>query len=108
MKFYDNIPDMECLAGDTLPTFNISVDADSISGCSMQVIVARSNNPNTAVLCKDCTSTDGGFEVQLTSDDTSGLISDMYDIHFRLIDADGKSYRKLYGKLWVTAAAEGQ
>ena len=45
--------------------------------------------------------------MQLTSDDTSGLISDMYDIHFRLIDADGKSYRKLYGKLWVTAAAEG-
>ena len=53
MKFYDNIPDMECLAGDTLPTFNISVDADSISGCSMQVIVARSNNPKRRYIGAD-------------------------------------------------------
>ena len=30
--FYDKMPDMECLAGDTLPTFTISVDADSLSG----------------------------------------------------------------------------
>ena len=107
MKFYNKIPDMECLAGDTFPVFNVKIDADDLSGCSMQIIVALSNDPNNAVICKECTVIEGGFSVQLTSDDTAGLISDMYDIHFRLIDSEGQSYRKLAGKLWVTAAAEG-
>lgn len=104
--FYDKMPDMECLAGDTLPTFTVSVDADSLSGSSMQLIIADENNPTKAVVCKECTAVDGEFCVTLDSSDTD-LPDKVYDIHFRFIGADGLSRRKLSGKLYVRAAAHG-
>lgn len=104
--FYDKMPDMECLAGDTLPTFTISVDADSLSGSSMQLIIADENNPTEAVVCKECTAVDGGFCVTLDSSDTD-LPDKVYDIHFRFIGADGYSRRKLSGKIYIRAAAHG-
>lgn len=108
--FYDKMPDMECLSGDTLPEFEVDVEVDSggsLSGCSMQVIVARSDEPQTAVICKSCEQTESGFAVTLTSEDTSRLGEYSYDIHFRLIDPDGNSYRKLFGRLYVHTAARG-
>lgn len=104
--FYNKMPDMECLAGDTLPTFTISVDADSLSGGSMQLIIADENNPTEAVVCKECTAVAGGFCVTLDSSDTN-LPDKVYDIHFRFIGADGCSRRKLSGKLHIRAAAHG-
>ena len=108
MYFYDKIPDMECLAGDTLPVFTVTVDTSiSLSGCRMQLILANHNSPETAVLVKECTRAgDNTFQVQLTSEDTQ-LIEDIYDLHFRFIDSAGISSRKLKGTLYIRAAAEG-
>lgn len=108
MKFYNKLPDMECIAGDTLPTFTISVSSeDELTGCSMQVILARCTSPDISAICKDCTLVDESFRVQLTSDDTGTLSEGAYDIHFRFIGANGLSYRKLIGKLYVHSAAHG-
>lgn len=108
MIFYDKLPDMECLSGDTLPDFTISVDSEgSLEGCRMQLILANSHTPDICAVCKDCTLTDDGFTVQLDSSDTKKLAEDTYDIHFRLITPDGKSYRKLSGSLYVHTSAQG-
>lgn len=108
MIFYDKFPDMECLSGDTLPDFTISVDSEgSLAGCKMQLILANSHTPDICAVCKECTLTDDGFTVQLDSFDTKKLAEDTYDIHLRLITPDGKSYRKLSGSLYVHTAAQG-
>lgn len=41
IKFYDKLPDMECLSGDTLGTFRINPLSGNFSGCRMQIIVVR-------------------------------------------------------------------
>lgn len=108
MKLYDKLPDMECLAGDTLPTFVVSVESGEIIGCRMQVILARTTDLSSEVLCKECTPESGGFSVTLTSEDTEPLAEGMYHIHFRLIGADGMSRRKLSGLFYVHSAAKGE
>lgn len=108
MTFYDKLPDMECLSGDTLPDFTISVESeDSLAGCRMQLILAKSNTPDICVVCKECSLIECGFRVQLDSNDTRKLTEGTYDIHFRLITPDGVSYRKLAGSLYVHTAAQG-
>ncbi len=111
IDFYDKLPDMRCIAGDTLPTFVVSVDADSLTGCRMQLIVAKSSDPTTAVICKECelVEVDGEecFAVTLTSEDTGTLSEGIYILHFRFIGADGLDYRKLCGQMYVSAAAKG-
>jgi hypothetical protein len=109
MKFYKKLPDMECIVGDTLPEFNIFVDGEtSLSGCTMQLILADSKAPETAVICKECTAISGGFKVILTSEDTSNLTGGtVYFMHFRLIK-NGQSYRKLFGCLTAKTVPEGE
>lgn len=108
MIFYDKLPDMECLSGDTLPDFTISVESyDSLEGCRMQLILAKFNTPDVCALCKECDAIEGGFTVQLDSSDTSKLSEGAYDAHFRLLTPDGRSYRKLFGSLYVHTAAQG-
>lgn len=108
MIFFDKLPDMECLSGDTLPDFIISVESeDSLEGCRMQLILADSHTPNICAVCKECALTDDGFRVRLDSSDTKKLAEETYNIHFRLITPDGRSYRKLSGSLYVHTAAQG-
>lgn len=107
MKFYDKLPDMECLSGDTLGTFRINPKTGNFSGCRMQMIIARHDSPGFSEICKECTFEDGGFSVQLTSEDTEELREGTHFIHFRLIDSSGLSYRKLAGRLYVHQAAGG-
>ena len=97
LRFYEELPDMECLSGDTLPAFTIGVDTDT-TGCSMQLILAERDGDQ--VVYNDCTQVDGGFSVQLTSAETTGL-SGVYELHFCMTDADGLCYRKLAGTLIV-------
>lgn len=106
MKFYSKIQDMECLSGDTLPAFHVQVEADGLTGCTMQIVLAESHPPGTVVLTKDCTAEAGGFAVQLTSEDTSSLTEGTYIIHFKLVK-DGLSYKKLVGRLYVHSVAGG-
>lgn len=109
-SFYDRLPDMECLAGDTLPSFEIEVESDTavnLSECTMQIIVSRSDEPNIAAICKECTPNATGFSVTLTSSDTIKLMEHKYDVHFRLVDTEGNSYRKLFGTLYVHSVPGG-
>lgn len=107
MIFYDKFPDMECLSGDTLPDFTISVESgDSLESCRMQLILAKVNTPDVCAVCKECDLVEGSFTVQLDSSDTSKLSEGAYDMHFNLISPDGKSYRKLFGSLYVHTAAQ--
>lgn len=107
MRFYNKLPDMECLSGDTLPAFHVKVEGAELSKLSMQVILADSRSPNVAVLSKECTATSDGFTVQLTSEDTSRLTEGTYIIHFRL-DENGLSMRKLVGELYVHSVPIGK
>ena len=108
MKYYDELPEMECLAGDTLPLFHISPKTGSFDGCRMELVIAGEKTPTTPLICKECKADSTGFNVRLTSEDTSLLAEGCYDLHFRLIGREGLSYRKLAGKLVVHKAAEGE
>jgi hypothetical protein len=107
-NLYDTIPELKCIQGDTLPAFNVTVTgASSLSGCTMLLIMSRHSPPNTAVLTKSCPLSDDTFSVVLDSTDTASLVEDLYDIHFRLVDPQGLSHRKLCGQLYVSAVPQG-
>ena len=106
-SFFDRLPDMECLSGDTLGTFCISPKDGSFLGCRMQVIVANCRSPKVISICRECALSQGIFRVTLTSEDTKSLGEGVYTLHFRLIDSAGLSYRKLAGKLLVHQVADG-
>lgn len=108
MKYFDSLPDMECLSGDTLPEFHISPKTGNFDGCGMELILSKEKSPATAVVCKKCTSDVDGFKVQLTSYDTENLIAGDYMLHFRMVDVKGLSHRKLVGRLHVIKAAKGE
>ncbi|MDE7121358.1 MAG: hypothetical protein K2O42_04270 [Oscillospiraceae bacterium] len=95
---------MECLQGDTLETFQIQVD--DADDCTMQIILEDKKLLGTAKLTKNCTFSEGCFQVQLTSDDTADLHRTYY-MHFSLKDTSGLSYRKLTGILIVRRTAQG-
>ena len=107
ITLYDKLPDMECLSGDSIGTFRISPKSGSFDGCRMQIIVARRDSPLSAVICKECTMDSDGFAIQLTSEETSRLTEGTHVIHFRLVDGNGLSYRKLAGYLYVHQTAQG-
>lgn len=110
MKIYKELPPLECLAGDTIGPMNVAVQNDgeavNVSGLSMRLIVAKKHNPSIAVFAKECTNTDSGFSVALTSADTAGW-NGAYLIHFALCDAEGLVYRKLAGTLHVYPVPKG-
>lgn len=106
-SFFDRLPDMECLRGDTLGNFVISADTGSFDGCRMQVIVARKDAPEVALICKECELSGGEFHVLISSSDTAELREGTHAVHFRLIDENGLSYRKLAGNLYVYRTASG-
>ena len=107
IRFYDKIQTMECLQGDTLDEFIIHVDDfDSLDGCTMQVILEDQKLLGTAKKIKDCVLSDDCFKVQLTSEDTS-ILNGVYNMHFRMKDANGLSHRKLYGVLIVKRTVQG-
>lgn len=106
LTFYDEIPDMRMIAGDTLPVFNIAVDTSGVENCTMHCIVTKSGDTSTADICKECFATQTGFAVQLTSSDTSRLSEGIHTIIFKL-SAGGCDYIKLKGKLSVSVIARG-
>lgn len=108
IPIYEDFGELECLAGDTLPTMRIDVEtSSSLTGCTMQLVVADHADPTSALLTKPCERVEGGFVVQLTSDDTQDLGGRQCDLHFRLIGADEHVYRRLRGTLFVHHVAKG-
>ncbi len=106
-SFFDRLPDMECLKGDTLGNFVISADTGDFNDCRMQVIITKKESPAVAIICKECEFSDGEFRVLITSADTMKLSEGTHVMHFRLIDRNGLSYRKLAGNLYVHQTAQG-
>lgn len=107
IKFYDEIPEMKCFSGDTLPVFEVEVDTESIAECSMVVTIAKVNSPETAIIRKECSRTDSGFQVQITSNETSKLSEGAYRMNFCMTDQNSMKYIKLSGLIYVYASAGG-
>lgn len=101
MKFYNEMPEMEFFSGDTLPVFTVEVEAESLENCSMAVVISRENSPETPILRKECTRTDSGFQVQITSNETLKLTEGAYRINFKMTDSSSLSYIKLSGLAYV-------
>lgn len=108
MKCFEELPEIECLSGDTLPQFFISPSTGTFDGCRMELIAAGEKTRGTALLCKECKADNKGFTVRLTAEDTSLLGEGSYLVHFRLIGRDGLDYRKLTIKLRIHNAAKGE
>lgn len=103
IKFYNEIPEMEFFTGDTLPFFTVEVEGEDVSDCSMAVTIAKTNSPEIAVIRKECTKTDNGFQVHITTHETSKLKEGAYIMRFQLTDPNGLSYIKLSGLAYVRA-----
>lgn len=105
IKFYDSIPDMEWLQGDTLPEFYIGIENASAFS-ELSLILESPEFPEQTVLTKEGTASDGGFTVQLTSEDTQNL-SGVYRYHICLTDNNGLKYKKITGILNIIPVAKG-
>ena len=109
-RCFNTMQEMECIAGDTLPPFTVTVKNEgtpvSVSGLTMKLIVAEMDRPAVEKKVKECTAADGKFTVTLTSEDTVGWDGD-YGLHFALCSGDGLVYRKLAGVLHVHPAPKG-
>lgn len=104
VKFYEILPEMECLQGDTLPAFLIEAEGTD-PDMHMYLILASQYKPQMTVVRKECTATGNGFQVQLTSEETKTLRG-TYQLHFCL-SANGLKYKKIAGILNVIPVAEG-
>lgn len=99
---------MECLQGDTLPEFYVSVE--DAENCSMCAILENPAIPGSVVLSKTCSIKSASddseghtvttFAVQITSEDTKTL-SGTYRLTFWLTDENNLTYVKLTGTLTV-------
>lgn len=99
MKFYNEMPDMECLQGDTLDVMEIIVsNLSDYTSPAMHVQIETAAGSTVAVR-KSCTATNTGFAVTLTSEDTENLCG-MYYIDF-ILTSGGLYYKKLRGMLIV-------
>ena len=104
LKFYDEMPEMTFFAGDTLPTFTITVDRENLDGCEMQMVISKLKPLENAIIEKNCISTPEGFTVQLTSSETKNLKEGTYRISFVMTDKIGLEYIKLSGLAYVRSA----
>lgn len=105
MKLYHELKNYEFLSGTTLDTINIELtqtDADGketpydTSGKTMRVIVAKVGSTSSTALDKECTKTDKGFSVEITSAETAEW-NGRYTCHFALYDSGGLVKRVAYG-----------
>ncbi|MBR3630348.1 MAG: hypothetical protein IKN55_07750 [Oscillospiraceae bacterium] len=105
LRFYDELPPMECFSGDTLPAFEIKPEGiTGFSAGSMVMLVEEHQIAGAVALCKaagfvEDTVLGQHFRVQLTSEDTSQLCG-TYRLHF-ILTVGGTDYEKLTGTLHV-------
>ncbi len=106
MRFYDKLPDMECLSGDASPVFNIEAETEyELNECVMYMVLVRDTDPTSAVITKECEFYNNIFSAQLSSSDTAGLAEGSYSLYFSLHTPDDMKHKKLYGHLYVRASA---
>lgn len=103
--FYDELPPMECFAGDTLPAFHIVPEGITLANSATMVILLEDHKtPGSVALSKSCSLVEDTvygkhFRAQLGSSDTSGLCG-TYRLHF-VMTQSGAEYEKLTGTLTV-------
>lgn len=113
ITFYDELSDMEFVAGDTLPVFNISVDVEdgtSLEDCAMKLIVSKCTDASSPIISKTCTVDNEDntmYHVQLTTEETVQLTEGTYTLFFILIDTDEMEYKKTVCSLYVHSAPKG-
>lgn len=117
ISFFEELEDMECLQGDTLPAFYVQTDIPYADRANYSmVMILESNNLNdagTRKLQRDCSASlwvDGSdektrFSAQITSDDTRSLYGS-YILHFRMTDENNLEYAKITGQLDVRKTAQ--
>lgn len=109
--FYDELPAMECFAGDTLPAFHIVPEGITLANSANMVILLEDHKtPGAVALSKICSLVEDTvygrhFRVQLGSTDTSGLCG-TYRLHF-ILTQSGAEYEKLTGTLRVRQKVRG-
>ena len=100
LKFYTQLPDMECLSGDTLDRMDFLVDGlETLNSPTAYVQISKKGQESNVIVNKQCAEMDGGFYTGLNSDDTSSLCG-TYWLDFVMF-ADGLRYKKLRGLLIV-------
>ena len=105
MRFFKELDPMECLAGDTTPTFRVRVTGSDLSGLSLRLLVIPVTKPDTVKISKIGTAVEDGFTVLLDSTDTSRL-DGAYYLDF-VVDSGGSRYKKLRGVLTVRRSGRG-
>jgi hypothetical protein len=106
IKFYDKLPDMECLAGDTSPVFNIEVETTyDLSECTMYMVLCKDTDTTKAVVSKGCVFDENVFKAQLTSTETAGLSEGSYSLYFSLHTPNELKHKKLYGHIYIRASS---
>lgn len=105
LKLYDTIPDMECLQGDTLPSFEIELDEDAPTGGDMYLLISKKNDPAHSIVQKKGTydSTNEKYIIEIDGTETASLLEGTYLLNFILV-LDGCNFKKLTGSLYVKAA----
>lgn len=111
IKFYDELPPMECFAGDTLPGFHIIPEGiTGFSSGSMVLLLEEHKVQGAVALQKSCsyvedTALGGHFYVKLSTADTSGLCG-TYRVHI-ILTVGTDDHEKLTGTLHVRAKVRG-
>ena len=103
IKFNEELPAMECFAGDTLPEFEIYPEGGHVTSPTMVLLLEEHKVQGDVALSKQCythlSSSDPYFTVQLDSTDTSQLCG-TYRLHFIMTEGTAQ-YEKLTGTLHV-------
>lgn len=106
MRFYEKLPDMECLTGDSSPVFNITVETSyDLEQCSMYMVLAKDTDLTSAIITKECDFYNNTFSAQLSSSDTASLSEGSYSLYFSLHTPDDLMHKKLYGRIYIRASA---
>lgn len=111
IKFYDELPPMECFAGDTIPGFHILPRGiTGYSSGSMVLLIEEHKVQGAVALQKSCsyvedTALGAHFFVKLDTADTSQLFG-TYRLHF-ILTVGTTDYEKLTGTLHVRPKVRG-
>lgn len=96
---------MECLQGDTLPSFEIELDEEAPTGGDMYLLISKNTDPAHSIVQKKGTydSTNDKYIIEVSGNDTASLLEGSYVMNFIYV-LEGSNFKKLSGSLYVKAA----
>ncbi|MBR0340748.1 MAG: hypothetical protein IJH64_00585 [Oscillospiraceae bacterium] len=108
IKSFNQIPEIECLSGDTLDTMEISVEGlENLTSPTMHAVISKRGVESSILVKKECTMNayGTGFTVVIDSNDTTQLRG-AYWLDF-ILTADNLTYKRLRGCLVVYPQYKG-